>query len=748
MAQMPMSTSPITILIVDDTPANLHVLSTALENQGYEVRGVVSGQMALRAAEADPPHLILLDIRMPDMDGFEVCRRLKASERTRAIPVIFLSALERGLDKAQAFTVGGSDYITKPFQLEEVLARVNNQLMVRAAHDLVQEINQTLEQQVQERTQALELANQALRQEIEERRRIEQHLRESEARYRLVTDNISDLVGLHDQQGRFLYVSPSCQALFGCPPTALLGQSLYNWVHPDDRERVQLQFQTMLHRGDALSTEYRVNRPQPEDLWLETLARPITNQAGPPMQFQTVSRDVSARVRVENQLRHRAFYDELTQLPNRTLFMDRVDYALQQATHGHGFAVLLVDLDRFKLVNDSLGHVEGDHLLVLVAQVLKHCLRSVDTLARWGGDEFGLLVPDLADITDAIDIASLIQKQLSQPIVLQRQTVVTSASIGIVWGGHHYQRGEEMLRDADIAMYRAKAQGRACYAIFDPAMHAEMLQRLQLEHELRLALDRNQLQVYYQPQIEITTGKIIGIEALMRWHHPQQGAISPQIFIPIAEETGLILPLGDWILQQTCQQLCQWQHQFPHLPLYAGVNVATQQLQQPDFIETLEGILAETGLAGDCLHLEITENSLLADTEQVGQTLVAIRQHQIRLSIDDFGTGYSSLSYLQRFPVDSLKIDQSFVRQIQPDTGSQSEAMGIIRTILALASSMNMEVVAEGIETDWQLNTLRQLGCRVGQGYWFAPPLPGANITDLLTQQVDHPDSSPHPLSP
>lgn len=721
------------ILIVDDTAENLRVLATALSNQGYDVRGVINGEMALRAAQADPPNLILLDIRMPDLDGYEVCRRLKASAQTQAIPVIFLSALGDSLDKVQAFAVGGVDYITKPFQLEEVLVRVKNQLALWTAQQTIQQMNQTLEQQVQARTAELAAVNQTLRQEIEERKRIEQHLRDSEARYRLVAEHISDLVGLHSLDGRYLYVSPSCQGVLGYPPHTLLGQSFYDFIHPEDRERVRLQLQALTPPQEMARFVCRVAHKSGEQIWIETLARPIFGDRGVVNQLQTVSRDITRRVQVEEQLRYQTLYDELTHLPNRTLFMERVDYALHQGQGHQHFAVLFIDIDRFKLINDSLGHVTGDQLLVSVVAVLQRQLRPVDTLARWGGDEFSLLLPDLDDITSAIAVATAIQEGLTHPIQLDEQPVVISASIGIVWSARHYQSGTEILRDADTAMYRAKSRGRACYEVFDPEMHQTMLHRLTLEHDLRQAIEHDQLKVYYQPQVDLRTGQWLGVEALARWVHPHQGMITPDVFIPIAEETGLIHGIGEWMLRTTCHQLRQWQQQFPYITLYGSVNVASQQIHRPGFIDTVEQILAETGLSPTCLHLEITERALIEDTDHNAEVLAILRERQIQLSLDDFGTGYSSLSYLQRFPLDILKIDKSFVGELQPN-GIQPEAMGIIWAILSLAQGMNMTVVAEGVETAYQHQRLHQMGCQIGQGYYFGHPLPSSEITARLPE--------------
>jgi len=866
MTITPKPDSTATILIVDDRPENLQVLSTTLNQHGYDVRGVISGAMALRAAQAHPPDLILLDIRMPDLDGYDVCRRLKASEQTRHIPVIFLSALGQSLDKVQAFAVGGADYITKPFQVDEVLARVKAHLAAHRTQQTIQQLNAELERRIQAHTAALAAANQSLQREIEERQRVMQELqaahqrltfhientplgviewtpaghiihwsrhaetifgwpeaevkghrwdqwpfvvdddyamvraqwqtllsgqvnystlsnrnytktgaiihcewfnsvliddegqpqsilslvldvterkrqeaalRDSEARYRLVADNSSDLIGLHDLEGNFLYVSPSCQALLGYTPQELLGTNPYPRFHPDDRERIRLQGHNPLLQGESTSAVYRMQRKSGDYIWLETLSRPILDETGQVVQMQTASRDVTKRIAMEAQLRHQALYDQLTQLPNRTLFMERVSYALQQSCDtedDHIFAVLVIDLDRFKVVNDSLGPTAGDQLLVLVAETLMGCLRPIDTLARLGGDEFGLLLPHLEDLTDAITMAEAIQKQLLQPFRLGHQDVGVTASVGIAWASDHYETGAELVRDADIAMYRAKANGPGRYEIFDRAMHGHILQQLQIENDLRQALQRQELRVHYQPIIALASGRLVGFEALVRWQHASQGMITPDVFIPIAEESGLIHSLGEWVLRTVCQQLHQWQPPSPPTTpsLYCTVNVATQQLHQASFMAQLDAILAETQVPGYSLQLEITEGALLQDTAAVEQRLRSLQDRHISIVIDDFGTGYSSLSYLQRFPIDTLKIDKSFIGQLQPQLTERSEPMAIVRAILSLANTMGISVVAEGVETPYQLNMLRQLGCDMAQGYLLAPPLPLEEATALL----------------
>jgi diguanylate cyclase (GGDEF)-like protein/PAS domain S-box-containing protein len=725
-----------TILVVDDIPDNLHLLTRELAEQGYETRGVLTGAMALMVARSTTVDLILLDIMLPDMDGYTVCQTLKADPATCDIPVIFISALDETLDKVKAFSVGGVDYIAKPFKIVEVMARVGTQISLRQAQLKLQKFNQELEQQVLERTHELASTNQSLQAEIQVRQQVEQDLRNSEIRYRLIADNMGDLVCLHNTQGQFLYVSPSAHTLLGYPPDDLLGKHLADFCHPNDLPCIQIHFQEPIAKAESIASCYRFRCQSRRYIWLETLARPVINNAGEVTGIVTSSRDVSSRVKVERQLRHDALHDALTHLPNREWLARRLELKLLQCNRysGDRFGLLMIDLDRFKAVNDSLGHLIGDKLLVAVAQLLKSCVRDIDMVSRWGGDEFVIFLDKVTDIKEVIHVADRIKIMLESPLNIDGKILFTSASIGILMGDSSYTTSNDIFRDVDIALYHAKESGRNRYEIFGLEMYQDAIALLNLENDLRLAIQQREFIVYYQPIFSLTNRALLGFEALARWQHPTQGLIMPVKFIDLAEDTGLIKPIGGQILHQVCQTIRQWinDHRIGE-GFQVSVNVSGQQFRDPEFIITIDQILAETGLPGHYLKFEITERILLEQSESIVHTLAEIGHRGIKLSIDDFGTGYSSLRYLSQFSVQTLKIDRSFVSQIEHNK------QGIVQAIIDLAHNLKMDCIAEGVETELQLNQLLQLGCEAAQGYLFSRPLPLDTATQFLQHQRTFP---------
>lgn len=564
-------------------------------------------------------------------------------------------------------------------------------------------------------------------------KQVEHALRESEERLRLVTETMSDLVCLHEPNGRYLYVTPSSLPLLGYRPNELIGRDPYELFHPDDRDRIRKESHKLALKKAPVPATYRIRKKDGTYIWLETLTHTITDASGQVIHLQTTSRDVSDRVRAEQQLKHDALHDGLTGLPNRTLLMERLDLALKRSNRHsrYQFAVLFLDLDNFKVVNDSLGHLVGDELLLIVAKLLTTFIRETDFAARLGGDEFVILLEDLDEVGQAVQVANRILEALRSPFTISERDVVISTSIGIVPRSPSHERPADLLRDADLAMYRAKHSGRAGYALFDPNMHLQVLQRLHLEQDLRKALERQEFLLYYQPIVSLDNQRIHGFEALLRWQHPTQGLVPPGQFIAIAEETGLIVPIGRWVLSTACQQLICWQRQFPHLPLRISVNLSVQQLQG-FLLKHLDDALTDSGLPSDSLILEITESMLIQNIGPTLELLNQIKARGVRLSIDDFGTGYSSLSYLHQLPVDALKIDRAFVSPSEPDARNQV----IAESIIALSNLLELNAIAEGVEHIQQLQWLQTLGCELGQGNLFSVPVPPTAATAMLRQPV------------
>ncbi len=575
--------------------------------------------------------------------------------------------------------------------------------------------------------------------DVSDRKATELELRNNEERLRLVTENIRDLVCLHDLEGRYLYVTPSCQSLLGYSPEELLSHSPYEFIHPDDGELVRQSAHHPARQGLVRSqVTYRARSKRGEWLWLETLTQPIFNERGEVKHLQSTSRDVSDRVRMEEALKHKALHDELTGLPNRSLLLERLDLAIKQIKHHpeRQFAVLFLDLDQFKVVNDSLGHCIGDNLLVAVGKLLGELIRDTDLAARLGGDEFVILLEELTEVEEAVRVGEQILLALRSPLKLAQRDVFLTTSIGIVIGTPDYHRPEELLRDADLAMYRAKQDGRGNYAIFDPTLHQQVLQRLQMENDLRQALEHEEFILYYQPIIHLASQTVRGFEALIRWQHPQRGFIPPDQFIGIAEETGLITPIGIWVLQTACHQLAIWQQQCPQQGLKMSINLSVSQLDS-QLLTQLDEVLRRYALPQNSLVLEITESMLVQNIDANYDLLNQIKARGVGLSIDDFGTGYSSLSYLHRLPVDALKIDRAFVSPHASDARNQI----IAESIVALSNLLELNAIAEGIETPAQLEWLKILGCEFGQGFFFSPPLPPQQATLFLSQFCEMPFS-------
>ncbi|GBO52832.1 diguanylate cyclase/phosphodiesterase with PAS/PAC sensor [Pseudanabaena sp. lw0831] len=600
------------ILIVDDNPNNLKVLSGTLANCDWEVLVAVDGESAIEQAIYVKPDLIFLDVMMPIMDGFSACKILKSTPETSEIPIIFMTSLSDTLDKVKGFDLGAVDYITKPFDRDEVIARVKTHLQVSS-----------LTRQVQEKNLQLQNFTQELENRVNER-----------------TSELSDAL---------------------C-----------------DLQKVQAQL----------------------------LLR-------------------------EQRLAYEAFHDTLTGLPNRAWLMQRLQYL---TTQKQLYAVLFTDLDRFKVINDSLGHLVGDELLKQATRRLRASLPARATVARFGGDEFVILFEDIANLEEATDLADRIQAELETPFKLYDYELFVSISIGITIGTEDYQQPEDILRDADIAMYQAKHKGRGRYDVFNPSTRDIAIARLDLENDLRRAIEREEFCMYYQPIFCLTSNRIRGFESLVRWNHPSGKLISPSKFIGIAEEIGLINALGWWVLRESLRQMQTWYRQFLDQTsdrtdnfLWVNVNISPIQLKQINFAQNVKIMLDELNLPSNCLKLEITESCLLDSSNIESITLEQLKNLDIKLCIDDFGTGYSSLSRLHELPIHTLKIDRAFVKELALNSNNN-----IVTTIINLAHGLNMDVVAEGIETEEQKQILRSLSCDYAQGYLFSPPLDTESANLLL----------------
>lgn len=555
-------------------------------------------------------------------------------------------------------------------------------------------------------------------------------LRQREAGYRALVQNSSDILLVIHPNMTIVDLAPTAAGMLGYATDELLGRSLASLLDPRDVNRAQLAIQRFVQsKGTSSSSvHWRMRRKNGTLLDVEVVGNNLIDDPGV-AGIVLSARDVSERKALEASMLHQVLHDDLTGLPNRAAFTKILEAALARTTlSGHAIAVLFLDLDRFKVVNDSLGHEAGDRLLVQVARRLRESVRPEDTVARLSGDEFVVLVDNIVGPEPAIAIAEKIINRIKEAIRIGTHEVFVSTSIGITieGGGHQHTDTTTILRNADLAMYDSKNRGRCRYSIYQPAMTKRAIERLELETELRHAISSNQFQVYYQPLIDLRSGRVNEVEALVRWQHPTRGLLMPDTFIGIAEETGLIGPIGQWVLEEACRQGRRWQKERGNLPpLNLSVNLSVRQFQQRELVSDVKRVLQETGINPGQLTLEITESVALDDADAAVATMRELKKLGIQLALDDFGTAYSALSYLKRFPVDSLKIDRSFVEGINQDHGD----MAIVKAVIAFAKTLNLRVTAEGVENVDQLRQLKLLGCDLGQGYFFATPLPSRELT-------------------
>lgn len=674
------------ILVVDDEEINRDLLTRRLERKGYTVEAVEDGSAALERVERSHFDIILLDIMLPVIDGITVLKTIRAEHPAGELPVIMVSAKDDSEGIVEALQLGANDYITKPVDFPVALARIENQL----SH-----------------------------------RKMKMALKESEERYALALAGANDGLWDWDLRTDQMYYSARWKAMLGLSDTDSVLSTPEEWfgrVHPNDLLGLKEKLERHLQDGSThFECEYRVLHKNGSYRWALSRGMAVRDAKGEVYRMAGSQTDIT----------NRKVYDPLTGLPNRILFMDRLAHCLRRFKRhrGYEFAVLLLDLDRFKIVNDSLGHHIGDQLLIELSKRLNLCVRDGDTVARFGGDEFTILLDEITDVSDATRVAERIQETLQQPFFLGGHEVFTSASVGIALSATGYEIPNDVVRDADTAMNRAKALGKSRHEMFDRAMHTQSSRRLQLETDLRRAVERSEFEVFYQAIVDLSDERISGFEALVRWNHPEKGRIPPDEFVSIAEETGLILPIDRFVLREACRQTKLWQQEFG--PLTISVNLSAKQFALRDIVFVIDQVLQETQLDPDYLKLEITESALMDNQESAAEICHEIKRRRVQLGLDDFGTGYSSLSYLHRFPLDTLKIDRSFVSRMSEKPG---EHEAIVRTIVNLAQNLKFQTVAEGIETIDQLQSLQALDCLYGQGYYFSKPISAREAEELLRQ--------------
>ena len=703
------------ILVVDDDAGGRLLTRASLAKAGFAVVEAVDGDSALAAVRSEIPDLVLMDVSMPGMDGFIACAELHRIPGAARVPVVMMTGLEDVKSIDRAFEVGAIDFITKPINWTILAHRVRYLLRANAA---IEELKQN--------------------------------------QRRLSNAQRIGVMGDWEWDVRRNRIVPSAQAwrIFGCEwaSTSTDLDEFMLTTHPEDAERLRCAFQRSIENGDSFAIDHRVVQPNGElrhvHQQIEVIERDASGRA---LQLAGAVHDITRHKNAEEEIRRLAHYDPLTGLPNRLLFTEQLEKAIARAArHAHRLAIMFIDLDRFKRVNDTLGHSAGDELLRAVSARLIGSLRSVDSvmrhpgeldspsIARLGGDEFILLLSDIKGYDDAAAVARRMVDTLAQPVCLLGKEIFVGGSVGVAMYPEDGTDPDTLLMNADTAMYRAKEAGRGGFRFYDRSMNDRALERLVMDAELRRALERNEFVLHYQPRVDIRTGHIVGTEALIRWIHPVRGLIAPGEFIPVAENSGLIVPIGNWVIGEVCRQNAAWQKAgLPALPV--AVNLASSHLRErglPDFVART---IAANSLSCASLEIEVTESLLMIDPELSVEIATRLSSMGVRLSIDDFGTGYSSLSYLKRLPIHALKIDRSFVRDLATDPDDAA----IITAIIAMAHSLKLKVVAEGVETDAQLNFLRSGRCDEYQGFLLSPALNAPAFARLLADLPLHAPGTP-----
>ncbi|MCU6496951.1 EAL domain-containing protein [Rugamonas sp. A1-17] len=708
---------------MDGQPAKLAVVIDRLIALGYRPVLVRDGAEALARVDAVQPDLILLGAALADMDGLEVCRQLKAGAGTAQIPVIFMAGRQDAASQRAALALGAVDCVSKPLRMDELAARVDAQLQLRLLRRGVHEA-------VEARTAELRENNRRLQFELAERYAAELALAASTLGYQEIFDYVADALylieGGEDGQFRYVQVNPAFARLAGMPAAAIPGQRVSQLFGAAAGARWQAACQRCAEHGETVDEELPLEPGAGRRILHVTMVRSsMPGRAG--CRLVGIGRDVTRLHDYQAQLNFLARRDPLTALPNRLSFRDHLSLALARAeAHGGEVAVLLLGLDHFRDLNDGLGRALGDRLLVRCAAALDQAVGDVDAVARIGGDEFAILVEGGGDA--AARLARGLLRQLARPFEIDDYELALACSIGVAQSPRDGRDADTLLCNADAAMYRAKAEGGGRYQLFTTEMNSSTRRRVEIGNALRYAIRQAELSLHYQPRANLVDGAAAGMEALLRWHSKRRGAVGPAEFIPLAEQNGLILQIGAWVLHQACQQAEHWRRRFGHA-LPVAVNLSARQFRDADLVRVVETALAASGLPPELLELELTESMLMHDARRTQRTLAALKSLGVRLAVDDFGTGYSSLSYLKSFPLDYLKIDRSFVAGLPDDRNDGA----IVRAVIAMAHTLGLKVIAEGVETAGQLDFLRTQRCDEVQGFFYSRPLAVAEMTTYLS---------------
>ena len=701
------------VLVVDDDMTSRKLMRKTLLREGFEVIEAENGEQALLVFDQQRPDIVLLDVEMPIMNGFTACEKLRQRPHADHLPVLMVTGLDDIASVNKAYDSGATDFITKPINWPILGHRIR--YMLRSSKTM-EDLAYTVQ----------ELHNSRIR--LINAQRIAQ-LGNWEIDTRTLamswSDEVYRILGVEQE-----HMVPSLSAFISL-------------IHEEDREQVRHWFSLTLKTGGGHSINHRVVSPQGRLCNVYQQVEAVIDPDGNVTQLHGTLQDITERQKIEDKIRELAYYDSLTGLPNRESFMMHVDQSIKSASrHKHELAALFMDLDNFKRINDTLGHTIGDLLLKVIAERLQDCLRCSDVVSheaenvsthmvsRFGGDEFTLLLTEIHSSDDAAIVSQRIMESLMRPLNLSGHEVVVTPTIGIAVYPEDGENAETLFRNADTAMYAAKRNGKNQFQFYNKTMNENARERLTMESQLRNALENKELSLHYQPQLELTNGHVIGVEALLRWHNKNLGNVPPETFIPIAEDSGLIIPIGKWVLRAACSQIKAWQDTGVPIERVA-VNISVRQFMHSGFLELVKQIIVDTGLNPESLELEITESLLMQDIENAIHLLRELKAVGIQIAIDDFGTGYSSLSYLKRYPIDRLKVDKAFVQDIT--TNLQDAA--ITKAVIAMANNMDLRVIAEGVETEDQLNYLKDEHCHEVQGYYLSKPIPAHEVCQFIQER-------------